>query len=70
MEQPEVAFKAGDRVRRADGAGPLGTVERIRIETVRETIKVDDTEPPSVTVTVLWDNGTTSHFVPNGLAKV
>jgi hypothetical protein len=66
----EVDFKTGDRVRKAGTAGPDGTVERVRVETMRETIKVDETEPPSVTVTVLWDNGTLSHFVPGGLEKV
>ncbi len=65
----EVGFKVGDRVRKTGAAGPLGTVEKVRIETMRETIKVDESEPPSVTVTVLWDNGTLSHFVPGGLEK-
>ena len=65
----EVGFKIGDRVRKAGSSGPMGTVERVRIETMRETIKVDETEPPSVTVTVMWDNGTSSHFVPGGLEK-
>ena len=62
-------FKAGDRVQRKDKSGPLGTVRRVRIETVRASIKDEQTAPPGVTVTVLWDNGTLSHFVPNGLTK-
>ncbi|HQH28836.1 MAG TPA: hypothetical protein PLP17_15695 [Oligoflexia bacterium] len=66
----EVGFKTGDRVRKTGTQGPVGTVERVRIETMRETIKVDETEPPSVTVTVMWDNGTCSHFVPGGLEKI
>ena len=68
-EAEECPFKTGDRVKRQDGVGPLGTVERVRVETVRQSIKVDDTEQPGVTVTVLWDNGTSSHFVPDGLVK-
>ena len=66
----DVGFKAGDRVKKAGTSGPLGTVEKIRFETMRETIKIDETEPPSITVTVLWDNGTLSHFVPGGLEKI
>ena len=68
-EEVEVDFKRGDRVRRIDGDGPLGTVQKVRIETVRQSIKVEGSEPPGVTVTVLWDNGTSSHFVPGGLEK-
>ncbi len=60
-------FKSGDRVLRVSTEGPLGTVEKVRIETTRETIKQDGGEPPAITVTVLWDNGTLSHFVPDGL---
>ena len=66
----EVGFKSGDRVRRTDTEGPLGTVHKVRIETVRQSIKVEGAEPPGVTVTVLWDNGTSSHFVPAGLELV
>ena len=63
----EKEFKAGDRVRRVETNGPVGVVQKVRIETVRESIKQDGSEPPAVTVTVLWDNGTLSHFVPDGL---
>lgn len=62
-------FKVGDRVRQKDVSGPTGTVKSIRVETTRETLKQDDSEPKSLTVTVLWDNGTLSHFIPDGLTK-
>ena len=68
--QPNLDLKKGDRVRRVGISGPLGTDENIRMETVRQSIKVDGAEPPGITVTVLWDNGTKSHFVPGGLEKV
>jgi hypothetical protein len=67
--QPKTELAQGDRVRRIGAAGPLGTVQKIRTETVRQSIKVDGAEPPGITVTVLWDNGTKSHFVPSGLEK-
>lgn len=60
-------FKLGDRVVRKGHPGPSGTVKKIRIETVRTSVKQDGLEPPGVTVLVLWDNGTLSHFVPEGL---
>lgn len=63
-------LKKGDRVRRVDAEGPLGTIQNVRIETVRQSIKTDSNEPPGVTVTVLWDNGTVSHFVPGALEPV
>lgn len=66
----ESKFKPGDRVKRMETNGPEGTVERVRIETVRQSIKLDEGEPPGISVTVLWDNGTKSHFVPGGLEKV
>lgn len=65
----KLPFETGDRVKKSDTDGPFGTVQKVRVETVRKSIKESD-EPPSVTVTVLWDNGTTSHFVPNGLTKL
>ncbi len=67
MEDVEVYFKQGDRVKRAGTDGPLGTVKGVRIESVRQSIRNDKGDPPGVTVTVLWDNGTLSHFVPDGL---
>ena len=66
----KLQFKTGDRVIRADMPGPAGTVQKLRIETTRTSVKADGAEPPGVTVTVLWDNGTLSHFVPDGLKKV
>ena len=65
----ELNFQKGDRVKRLGTGGPWGTVQNIRIETVRQSIKVDGAEPPGVAVTVLWDNGTKSHFVPGALEK-
>jgi hypothetical protein len=64
-------FKVGDRVQRPENDGPLGTVQKVRVETTRTSIRSStDAEPPGVTVTVLWDNGTLSHFVPDGLEAV
>lgn len=63
-------FKIGDRVVRLDSEGPAGTVEKVREEIVRETIKQDENEPLAVTVTVRWDNGTLSHFVPDSLRRL
>jgi hypothetical protein len=69
MAQTE--FKRGDRVKRRDVAGPLGTVQNIRIESIRSSLKHDSSgEGPGVNVTVLWDNGTLSHFIPDGLERV
>lgn len=64
------SFKPGDRVRRSGLEGPQGTIKKIRVETVRQSIKEDGNEPPGVTITVLWDNGTLSHFIPEGLENV
>lgn len=64
------SFNAGDRVRLAGTTGPLGTVKKVRMETIRQSIRESESEPPGVTVTVLWDNGTLSHFVPEGLETV
>lgn len=63
---------AGDRVVRAGTKGPRGTVQKVRIERVRESLKEnkEGSEPPGVSVTVLWDNGTSSHFVPHALSKI
>ena len=60
-------FKPGDRVVQVDSESPTGTVKKVRVESVRTSVKQDGTEPPGVTVTVLWDNGTISHFIPEGL---
>lgn len=64
-------FKPGDRVVRIDvGPGPTGTVMNIRREVVRSSLKPDTSEPTGVAITVLWDNGTISHFVPEGLQRI
>jgi len=69
MEEQEIElkFKAGDRVVQANSPGPVGTVRNVRVETTRTSVQEKDREPLGVTVTVLWDNGTQSHFVPDGL---
>lgn len=67
----EIGFKPGDRVQRSDGVpGPFGTVQNVRIESVRSSLKPNLSEPRGVAITVLWDNGTVSHFVPDGLQKI
>lgn len=63
-------FSIGDKVKRVLVDGPVGVVKNIRTETIRTTLKSDEKEPPSVCITVVWDNGTLSHFVPDGLEKV
>jgi hypothetical protein len=63
------SFQTGDKVRRAGSPGPLGIVQKVRVESTRTSLKEEGAEPPGVTVTVLWDNGTVSHFVPNGLER-
>ncbi len=63
-------FKIGDRVKKVGEPGPLGTVNKVRVETVRTTVRSSTDEPPGVSVTILWDNGTLSHFVPDGIEKV
>lgn len=67
---PNYKFQPGNRVEQVGISSPKGTVQNVRVETVRTTIKQDDSEPPAETVTVLWDNGTVSHFVPEGLQLV
>lgn len=69
-------FEPGDRVIHIDDAtgkalpGPSGTVQNIRVETVRSSLKPNDNDPLGIAITVLWDNGTISHFVPESLKKV
>ena len=65
----KVPFEVGDRVVRTGTKGPYGLVQKVRVDTTRNTIKEDGGEPPGITVTVLWDNGTLSHFTPEMLAK-
>lgn len=66
-KQTYTGYKPGDRVVRASTASPVGTVQKVRIETIRTSIKEDGAEPAGVSIEVLWDNGTLSHFVPDGL---
>ncbi len=65
-------FQIGDRVVRKEISGPQGTVQQVRVERIRTSIKEskEHSEGPSITISVLWDNGTLSHFVPEGLEKV
>ena len=70
MTDNNLNFGTGDRVRIVGKTGPAGTVKRVRVETVRQSIRETESEPPGVSVTVLWDNGTLSHFVPEGLEKL
>lgn len=69
-------FEPGDRVIHIDETngkplqGPTGTVQNIRVETVRSSLKPNENEPLGIAITVLWDNGTLSHFVPESLKKV
>lgn len=65
----KIDFNRGDRVRRTGSEGPFGTVENIRVETLRQSIK-ESNDAPGIAITVLWDNGTKSHFVPGALDKV
>lgn len=65
-----IGMKVGDRVERLGSDGPKGTIKSVRVETVRTSLKQDGTEPPGVCITVLWDNGTMSHFVPEGLRVI
>lgn len=67
MSESKLDFKHGDRVKRIGSEGPLGTVKQVRVESIRQSLRTEDGEPPGVTVTVLWDNGTLSHFIPEGL---
>jgi len=66
---PTVKFQEGDRVRQVGNVGPLGTVMKVRIERTRQSIKESGNDSPGVSVMVLWDNGTTSHFVTESLEK-
>lgn len=67
MAENKIKFSTGDRVKRSGTEGPTGTVKQVRIESVRQSLRTEDGEPPGVTVTVLWDNGTLSHFIPEGI---
>ena len=63
------AFKSGDKVVRVGHEGPVGIVQKVRLETMRAGLKDPDEQSRSVTISVLWGNGTLSHFVPDGLEK-
>lgn len=59
-------FAAGDRVKRNDNSGPLGTVKEIRVEV---TASSQDADSKGKMYVVLWDNGTLSCFGAEGLEK-
>lgn len=65
---PSETFEKGDRVKRKAFTGPLGTVQSVRTEVALASLK-NSKERPTETVTVLWDNGTLSHFIPEGLER-
>ena len=65
-----IGLEIGDVVVRKGVSGPRGTIQNIRVETVRTQIVQGTDEGPGVTVSVFWDNGTVSHLIPNGLTKV
>ena len=67
QELDQINIKQGNRVLRTGTTGPKGTVKQIRVETTRQTMRTGETDPLGITVTVLWDNGTLGHFVPDGL---
>jgi hypothetical protein len=62
-------LKLGDRVIRTSSIGAAGTVSGVRVDTTRASIKEGTNEAPGITITVIWDNGTTSHLLPNSLQK-
>ena len=66
----ECTFKIGDKVVVNGKKGPIGVVKEIRIETMRTSAKEKDKEGLGMSVTVIWDNGTISHFVPEALEKL
>lgn len=65
-------FRVGDRVIRAGVSGPHGTVKKVRVEVLGPSLReaANGQEPAGVTVTVLWDNGTMSHLIPDGLETI
>lgn len=67
MEEQNLPFKKGDRVKRKDGKGALGIVEDIREEVTK---KAGDPDEQGLLVSVQWDNGTFSYFAPESLEAV
>ncbi len=63
-------FKIGDRVSRIGVDGPKGVVSNIRVETAKDGIKKEKKDSNNITVTVMWDNGTESHFIEEGLKHI
>ena len=70
MQDRSIEFQEGDRVRQVGNQGPLGTVMKVRIERTRASIKETGNDSPGVSVMVMWDNGTASHFVTESLEKI
>ncbi|MDC0358876.1 hypothetical protein OAO01_08675 [Oligoflexia bacterium] len=59
--------KIDDRVKRKKGEGCLGTVKDVRAEVVASG---GDSKDKALLVSVKWDNGTFSYFVPEALEVV
>lgn len=66
----EASFKIGDRVVRAETQGPAGTIFKVRSDTGHTSNRDRGKNDKGLTITVLWDNGTLSHFIPEGLAPL
>ncbi len=59
------AYKVDDRVKRASGKGPQGTIKDVRQEVAGSN--KGDAHPEEFLVVVQWDNGTCSYVAPNAL---
>ena len=67
MTEQNQSFEAGARVVRQGTAGPKGTVQKVRTDTVRSSIVNSKDMDRGTTVTVIWDNGTVSHYISGSL---
>ncbi|RME57942.1 MAG: hypothetical protein D6780_07570 [Candidatus Dadabacteria bacterium] len=69
LQELNIPFKVGDRVKKIRSRGCLGTVKEIREEaTLTSTDKEERVK--ALMIAVEWDNGTYSYFTPEGLEKV
>ena len=64
----EGSYKIGDRVVRSETTGPTGTVTKVRSDTGHASKRDREKDEKGTTIAVLWDNGTLSHFIPEGLS--
>lgn len=60
-------LKIGDRVKRTQLSGCLGTVKDVRSEVTAVT---QEAKERGLLIQVHWDNGTMSYFGPDGLEVV